>query len=77
MAANPVPIVVACHRVLAVNGLGGFSGGHRPETEDPDDRGNSPYGLETKRWLLTFESVLQPPLGWDPAAPLNADTLGW
>ncbi len=27
MAHNPVPIVVPCHRVVAANGLGGFSGG--------------------------------------------------
>ena len=26
--ANPLPIVVPCHRVVSVNGLGGFSGGH-------------------------------------------------
>ncbi len=25
--ANPVPIIIPCHRVLARNGLGGFSGG--------------------------------------------------
>jgi len=25
--ANPVPIVVPCHRVVASNGIGGFSGG--------------------------------------------------
>ncbi len=25
--ANPVPILIPCHRVLAANGLGGFSGG--------------------------------------------------
>ncbi len=25
--ANPIPIIIPCHRVLAVNGLGGFSGG--------------------------------------------------
>jgi methylated-DNA-[protein]-cysteine S-methyltransferase len=27
MASNPVPILVPCHRVVAVNGLGGFGGG--------------------------------------------------
>jgi len=27
MGANPIPIVVACHRVLAADGLGGFGGG--------------------------------------------------
>ncbi|NUW40403.1 methylated-DNA--[protein]-cysteine S-methyltransferase [Nonomuraea rhodomycinica] len=47
MAANPIPIVVPCHRVIAGNGLGGFSGGE---------------GVETKRWLLTHEGYLQPTL---------------
>lgn len=27
MAANPIPLVVPCHRVVASNGLGGYSGG--------------------------------------------------
>ncbi|MBA3524314.1 MAG: MGMT family protein [Geodermatophilaceae bacterium] len=27
MAANPIPLIVACHRVLAADGLGGFGGG--------------------------------------------------
>ena len=27
MARNPVPLLVPCHRVLATNGLGGFTGG--------------------------------------------------
>jgi methylated-DNA-[protein]-cysteine S-methyltransferase len=41
MAANPLPIVVPCHRVIAANGgLGGYSGGG---------------GLCTKAWLLAFE----------------------
>jgi len=26
-AANPIPIIVPCHRVVAVNGLGGYAGG--------------------------------------------------
>ena len=39
VGANPVPIVVPCHRVVAGNGaLGGFSG-----------------GLDVKRWLLAHE----------------------
>jgi methylated-DNA-[protein]-cysteine S-methyltransferase len=72
MGANPLPIVVGCHRVLAATGLGGYSGGHR---ETPGERrpGSSPYGLETKRWLLTFEEILPPTLGWDPAARLDLD----
>jgi O-6-methylguanine DNA methyltransferase len=27
VGANPVPIIVPCHRVVGANGLGGFSGG--------------------------------------------------
>jgi methylated-DNA-[protein]-cysteine S-methyltransferase len=52
MASNPCPLVVPCHRVLAGDGLGGFSGG---------------IGVEVKRWLLTFEGSLPPTLDWDPA----------
>ena len=38
--ANPLPLVVPCHRVVAANGLGGYSGGK---------------GLATKRQLLALE----------------------
>lgn len=41
---NPVPIIVPCHRVVAVNGLGGFMGGKQ---SDP---------LRIKRWLLAHEA---------------------
>jgi methylated-DNA-[protein]-cysteine S-methyltransferase len=41
MAANPLPIIIPCHRVIAAGGqLGGYSGGD---------------GLSTKRWLIDFE----------------------
>ena len=43
--ANPCPIVVPCHRVVAVKGLGGFAG-------DRDGR-----KLAIKRWLLRHEGV--------------------
>lgn len=46
MGANPVPIIVPCHRVVASDGLGGYSGGNQGE------------GLSTKRWLLEFEGAL-------------------
>ncbi len=46
MGANPVPIIVPCHRVVASDGLGGYSGG------------DSGQGLLTKRWLLEFEGAL-------------------
>lgn len=31
--ANPIPILIPCHRVLAVQGLGGFSGAGGVETK--------------------------------------------
>lgn len=40
--ANPIPILIPCHRVVATGGLGGYSGGE---------------GLETKRLLLQLEAV--------------------
>jgi methylated-DNA-[protein]-cysteine S-methyltransferase len=55
MAANPIPVIVPCHRVLASTGLGGFSGGSLV-----DGRAN----LDAKRWLLTLEGVLPPALLW-------------
>lgn len=54
MGANRCPIVVPCHRVVAGDGLGGYSGGS---------------GIEVKRWLLIFEGALPPTLDWDPAGP--------
>jgi methylated-DNA-[protein]-cysteine S-methyltransferase len=39
-ASNPIPIIIPCHRVLASNGIGGYSGGE---------------GLDTKRFLLALE----------------------
>jgi methylated-DNA-[protein]-cysteine S-methyltransferase len=72
MGSNPLPIVVPCHRVVAATGLGGYSGGERSEPDAPRD-GLRPHGLETKRWLLTFEEVLPPTLGWDPDARLDLD----
>jgi methylated-DNA-[protein]-cysteine S-methyltransferase len=41
--ANPWPIIVPCHRVIARDGLGGYCG---------TTRGRA---LETKRWLLRHE----------------------
>ncbi|MER6674383.1 methylated-DNA--[protein]-cysteine S-methyltransferase [Streptomyces sp. NPDC000983] len=46
MGANPLPVVVPCHRVVERDGgIGGFGG-----------------GLETKRRLLALEGVLPEPL---------------
>lgn len=50
MGSNPLPIVVPCHRVVAHNGLGGYSGGSGRD------------GLAVKRWLLTLEGALPPTL---------------
>lgn len=41
-AANPLPIILPCHRVLAEDGLGGYSGAG---------------GIETKVFLLRLESA--------------------
>jgi len=49
MGSNPIPVVVPCHRVVAADGLGGYSGGQ---------------GLEVKRWLLVLEGALPPTLDW-------------
>lgn len=44
--ANPIPILIPCHRVLAAGGaLGGYSGGEGPAT---------------KLWLLNHEKRLAP-----------------
>jgi methylated-DNA-[protein]-cysteine S-methyltransferase len=32
-AANPIPVIIPCHRVLAAGGLGGYSGGEGVETK--------------------------------------------
>ncbi|HEX4366168.1 MAG TPA: methylated-DNA--[protein]-cysteine S-methyltransferase [Rhodopila sp.] len=41
--ANPIPIIIPCHRVVATTGPGGYSGGD---------------GLPTKRALLRLEGLL-------------------
>lgn len=50
LSANPIPIVVPCHRVLASDGtLGGYAG-----------------GLAAKRYLLELERGEAPDGGWEP-----------
>ncbi len=44
--ANPLPLLVPCHRVLAAGGLGGFMGGQEA------------FPLSVKRWLLQHEGIL-------------------
>ncbi len=43
--ANPTPLLVPCHRVVASNGLGGFMQGHA-------------QGLTIKQWLLQHEQAV-------------------
>ncbi len=46
--ANPIPIIIPCHRILAAGGgMGGFS---------------APGGVETKRLLLELEGIIGPSL---------------
>ncbi|MFT4891177.1 MAG: methylated-DNA-[protein]-cysteine S-methyltransferase [Halobacteriales archaeon] len=48
---NPVPLVVPCHRVVAADSLGGFSGGGE-------------NGLAAKEALLEHEGALEPRSEW-------------
>jgi methylated-DNA-[protein]-cysteine S-methyltransferase len=43
--ANPLPLVIPCHRVVSARGIGGFSGGTAGKR------------LAVKRWLLAHEGV--------------------
>jgi methylated-DNA-[protein]-cysteine S-methyltransferase len=54
--ANPIPIIIPCHRVVATTGIGGYSGGD---------------GLPTKRALLLLEAPNGENALWDnPQAAL-------
>ena len=44
--ANPLPVVIPCHRIVGKSGLGGFAN-HRDG-----------YLLDIKRWLLAHEGVI-------------------
>ena len=48
--ANPIPVIVPCHRVVGKAGLGGFA---RHTSGDP---------LDIKRWLLAHEATTPSPL---------------
>ena len=53
--ANPIPVVIPCHRVVSRSGMGGFM----------HQRGGD--ALDIKRWLLAHESATPSPLqgeGW-------------
>lgn len=41
--ANPLPLVIPCHRVVGAHALGGFNGGE------------APFFVGIKRWLLAHE----------------------
>ncbi len=43
--ANPVPLIIPCHRVVSASGIGGFSGK------------TSGRRIDIKRWLLAHEGV--------------------
>ncbi len=51
--ANPIPIIIPCHRVVGATGLGGYSGGE---------------GLQTKSWLLAHEGAVIPQAARPPAS---------
>ena len=49
MRRNPLPMIVPCHRVVAANGLGGFSGSNKVGGKE----------LKLKVWLLQREGWIQ------------------
>jgi methylated-DNA-[protein]-cysteine S-methyltransferase len=48
--ANPIPVIIPCHRVVASTGIGGYSGGD---------------GLPTKRALLRLETPAGAECKWE------------
>lgn len=46
--ANPIPIIIPCHRIVAKAGLGGFM------------KGTGDTTLDIKRWLLAHEGMPRP-----------------
>lgn len=61
--ANPIPLIVPCHRVVGAGGaLGGFMGRRDPGVREPDlfasEAPDPPHAFEpaeVKRWLLAHE----------------------
>lgn len=45
-AANPIPILIPCHRIIGKHNLGGYSGGE---------------GIKTKTYLLNMEKLFNTP----------------
>ena len=54
--ANPIPIVIPCHRVVAASGLGGYMGAR----EGTGSRADSAEPLAVKAWLLDHERRVTP-----------------
>lgn len=59
--ANPLPLLIPCHRVLAANGLGGFM------------HASSGAPLDVKTWLLVHERAasLKPPVPSPQPSPAS------
>ncbi|MDP3421082.1 MAG: methylated-DNA--[protein]-cysteine S-methyltransferase [Thiobacillus sp.] len=59
--ANPLPVLIPCHRVLAANGLGGFM------------HASSGAPLDVKSWLLAHERAasLNPPAPSPQPSPIG------
>ena len=57
---NPVSIIVPCHRVVAVCGIGGYSG----KTDGRE--------INRKKWLLSHEAIVGPVLKISQRAPTSA-----
>ena len=65
--ANPIPIIIPCHRVVSKSGLGGFM------------RHASGASLDIKRWLLAHEVVTPSPLqgeGWGEGRNVESRSSG-
>ncbi len=64
--ANPIPVIIPCHRVVGKTGLGGFMG---------HANGAS---LDIKRWLLAHEAATPSPLqgeGWGEGRSAKAPLI--
>jgi methylated-DNA-[protein]-cysteine S-methyltransferase len=58
VGANPIPIIVPCHRILASDGrITGYSGGN---------------GIPTKAWLLDHEGIVHKTVGFARSADAAA-----
>ena len=61
VGANPIPIIVPCHRILASNGrITGYSGGN---------------GIPTKAWLLDHEGIVHQTVAPGSATSIRLDGI--